>query len=196
MPTLREERYKEQRTHILLAAKSVFARKGFHDASIKDIMKEASVSNGAIFTYFRTKDAIIAEIIDEKLGLFRQRIDDIVNNADGLKFDEVILALLELVRKISLGPGRAMSLHVWSMSMLDEKIGQHTCAHFENINVSLARLITTFIKRGDLPENLNAKRSAKALFSILIPGYILQLTLCGGMDAKTYLSAHRTLWRD
>jgi AcrR family transcriptional regulator len=56
MPTLREERYNEQRSHILLAAKTVFARKGFHDASIKDIMKEACVSNGAIFTYFRTKD--------------------------------------------------------------------------------------------------------------------------------------------
>ena len=194
MPTLSEVRYNEQRSHILTAARVVFASKGFHKASIKDIMKEASVSNGAIFTYFKTKDAIILEIINQNLGVFCKRVDEIVESDERLSFDDVLIALLELVRQISLGPGRSMSLHVWSISMLDDLIASHTREHFDKIQNSLSCLVTKFKKRGELGGDVSAARAAKALFSILIPGYILQLTMLEGMDPKAYLKAHKALW--
>ena len=49
----------EQRTHILEAAKRVFARKGLA-ATMDDIAAEASVSHGLAYRYFASKEAILA----------------------------------------------------------------------------------------------------------------------------------------
>lgn len=193
MPTLSEVRYQEQRAHILLAARMVFAKYGFHRASIRDIMEEAKVSNGAIFTYFKTKDEMILEIIDQNLGLFTQRIQEVIATSEALKFDEVIVALLNLVRQISLGPGRSMSMHVWSLAMLEPEVAQHTTKHFDRIIASLERLIKKFQKSGGFPAKSNPQKSAKALFSVLIPGYIVQLLLVDSIEPEAYLKAHRGL---
>jgi AcrR family transcriptional regulator len=194
MPSLTETRYQEQRAHILMAARMVFARKGFHRTSIKDIMNEAGVSNGAIFAYFKNKDQMIIEIIDQNLGLFLQRVEAIADNPEDLAFEDVLIALLELVRQISFGPGRSMSMHVWSLAMLEPEVADHLRSHFENITLSLKRLVMRFQKLGDLPQTLSAQRTAKALFSILIPGYIVQLLLLESIEPRVYLKAHQTLW--
>lgn len=194
MPSLSEIRYQEQKAHILLAARTVFARNGFHRSSIRDIMEEAKVSNGAIFTYFKTKDDIIIEIIDQNLGVFCQRIDEIIQSSEKLCFEEVLVALLELVRKISLGPGRSMSMHVWSLSMLEPEVAKHTKRHFEKIIASLERLVKKFRNQTGSTSKANHRKTAKALFSMLIPGYIVQLLLVDGIEPSAYLKAQKSIW--
>ena len=193
MPALSQTRYDEQRAHILGAARQVFARKGFHQTSIKDIMEEAKVSNGAIFTYFKTKDEMILEIIRENLGQIIQRINEIVASSDHIDLEETLLALLEMVRQISLGPGRAMSMHVWSLSMVNPDVENHTREHCHQIHRSLEDLVKRFQKAGALSMDLNPKRTAKALFSMLLPGYILQLLLVERIEPLAYLKAYKGL---
>lgn len=194
MPTLSEIRYQEQRDHILLAARNVFAREGFHRASIRDVMEEAKVSNGAIFTYFKSKDEMILEIIDMNLGTFLRRVDDIIDSSEPLGFEEVLLALLELVKQISLGSGRSMSMHVWSLSMLEPGVGQHTKIHFQKILTSLVRLVKKYQKQGGALASANPQKISVALFSMLIPGFIVQLLLLDGLDTSAYLKAHKAIW--
>lgn len=193
MPALSQTRYDEQRAHILGAARQVFARKGFHQTSIKDIMEEAKVSNGAIFTYFKTKDEMILEIIRENLGQIIQRINEIVASSDHIDLEETLLALLEMVRQISLGPGRAMSMHVWSLSMVNPDVENCTREYCHQIHQSLEELVKHFQKAGALSMDLNPKRTAKALFSMLLPGYILQLLLVERIEPLAYLKAYKGL---
>lgn len=54
----------EQRTHILEAARRVFARKG-PAATMDDIATEASVSHGLPYRYFASKDAILHAITEQ-----------------------------------------------------------------------------------------------------------------------------------
>jgi len=57
---------------ILTAALRIFAVKGFHEARISDIAKEARVSESTIYEYFSTKEELLfsipAEVIREYLG--------------------------------------------------------------------------------------------------------------------------------
>jgi len=60
----------EERKHqILDAAIHVFSRDGFHEARMEDIAKEADMSKGALYWYFKSKD----EIITNLLGFFFDR---------------------------------------------------------------------------------------------------------------------------
>ena len=65
-----------KRNQLLLSAKRLFARQGFHSTSISDLTRETGLSVGTIYTYFASKDEIMVSIIEtgwqELLGRLRQ----------------------------------------------------------------------------------------------------------------------------
>ena len=63
MPRITAEHEAEKRQHILAAARRVFVAKGFHEASIDDVVAESGVSVGAIYNYYGGKDELIRESI-------------------------------------------------------------------------------------------------------------------------------------
>jgi AcrR family transcriptional regulator len=53
-----------RRSQILDAATRVFAKKGFHRATIKDVAKAAKIADGTIYNYFKNKTALLLGILD------------------------------------------------------------------------------------------------------------------------------------
>ena len=53
-----------RRNQILDAAATVFAEKGFHPTTIKDIAKVAGIADGTIYNYFKNKSALLIGIFD------------------------------------------------------------------------------------------------------------------------------------
>lgn len=58
-----------RRDQILRAAERVFAEKGFHAASISDVIDAAGISRGTFYLYFDSKRVIFSELLD---SLFRK----------------------------------------------------------------------------------------------------------------------------
>jgi AcrR family transcriptional regulator len=79
MPKLKEVIFLEKRQHILMCARQVFASQGYEATKIQHILKAAGISNGALFVYFQSKKELLLAIIDENLGMFCQRIDEIAD---------------------------------------------------------------------------------------------------------------------
>lgn len=52
----------EKRLLILKAAASVFAKNGYYHANVADICKQAGISNGALYKYFKNKEAVYRSI--------------------------------------------------------------------------------------------------------------------------------------
>jgi AcrR family transcriptional regulator len=60
---LRRRRHQElSREQILDAAEDVFARKGFHDATVKEIASAAEFSVGGVYSFFADKDDLFVQI--------------------------------------------------------------------------------------------------------------------------------------
>ena len=53
-----------RRKQILDAATQVFAEKGFHRATIKEIARVAGIADGTIYTYFASKDEVLLAVLD------------------------------------------------------------------------------------------------------------------------------------
>jgi AcrR family transcriptional regulator len=62
--TLREKTDQVRRSHILEAAAGVFAEKGYHRATIKDVARAAGVSDGSIYNVFENKTALLISLLD------------------------------------------------------------------------------------------------------------------------------------
>jgi len=65
MKVQNRERYAAtRRIQILDAAAQVFAERGFHLTTIKDIAREAGIADGTLYTYFENKTALLLGILE------------------------------------------------------------------------------------------------------------------------------------
>ena len=68
----------ERRQQILECARDVFAKRGYHDAKIEDIVNAAGVARGTFYLYFEDKRAVFEEIVDRafaQIGMVIVRVD-------------------------------------------------------------------------------------------------------------------------
>jgi len=54
----------ERRQQILTAARDEFAKRGYHQTTIDDIVAQAGVARGTFYLYFEDKRAVFADLID------------------------------------------------------------------------------------------------------------------------------------
>jgi AcrR family transcriptional regulator len=64
-----------RRTQILDAAAQVFAARGFHRTTVRDVAKAAGVADGTIYNYFENKTALLLGILDRLNENERRAID-------------------------------------------------------------------------------------------------------------------------
>jgi TetR/AcrR family fatty acid metabolism transcriptional regulator len=64
-----------RRAQILDAAAQVFAERGFHRTTVRDVAKAAGVADGTIYNYFENKTALLLGILDRLNETERQAID-------------------------------------------------------------------------------------------------------------------------
>jgi AcrR family transcriptional regulator len=73
--SLQEQLIIARRNQILDAATKVFAEKGFHPTTIKDIAREAGIADGTIYIYFENKTALMLGILDRMNESERRDVD-------------------------------------------------------------------------------------------------------------------------
>jgi AcrR family transcriptional regulator len=54
----------ERRHHILTASRDVFAKRGYHQSTIDDIVEQAGVARGTFYLYFEDKRAVFSDLMD------------------------------------------------------------------------------------------------------------------------------------
>jgi AcrR family transcriptional regulator len=67
----------QRREQILAAAGEVFAEKGYHSASISDVIVRAGIARGTFYLYFTGKHNVLEAILDDVLHTLRSRIEPI-----------------------------------------------------------------------------------------------------------------------
>ncbi|WP_419661926.1 transcriptional regulator, TetR family [Desulfosarcina variabilis str. Montpellier] len=91
----RKEREKERRRQqIIVAAKRVFSEKGFNKATMEDIAKEAELSPGTLYLYFKNKEELYASLSLRILQYLHIRVTH-VNKDTTLSPDQKVKALME-----------------------------------------------------------------------------------------------------
>src|SRR3954464_13265978 len=83
---------KARRNQILDAATQVFAAKGFHGATIRQIAQQAEIADGTIYIYFKTKTDLLLGILNRLNESERHKAD--MTQATGGDFASFLRAYL------------------------------------------------------------------------------------------------------
>lgn len=90
----RKERERERRRQqIMVAAKRVFSVRGYNKATMEDIAKEAELSPGTLYLYFKNKDELFSSLSIRVLQYLNIRLEHVVKNETEMSSDQKIEAL-------------------------------------------------------------------------------------------------------
>ena len=85
-------RYEQQRLEAIRAAASVFAEKGYHGASTKDIAAVLGIKQGSLYYYFKSKEEALHEVCLYGIREYVARMDAIADKDHG--FEAKLMAVV------------------------------------------------------------------------------------------------------
>lgn len=92
-----QETREARRAQILESALQVFSERGYHGASVSDLVAAAGVARGTFYLYFDSKDAVFRELLDELLAHLRSNVVGVDMSPGARPFEE---QLVETVARI------------------------------------------------------------------------------------------------
>jgi TetR/AcrR family transcriptional regulator, transcriptional repressor of aconitase len=193
LPKVSEEHRHSRRRQILDAAIECFARHGFQRTTMEDIIREADLSAGAIYSYFQSKEQIIATLADER----HEREEQII--AEGLKRSDTAASLRELFASFyesltepEVRKERRVGIHLWAEALCNPKV---LPLIRRGINQPL-KMISTAIadaqRRGELRGSINPDAVGRVLIG-LFHGLILQQAWDDKTDIAEFTKTARAM---
>jgi AcrR family transcriptional regulator len=183
MPRLRPERKAERRAQIVAAARTCFARSGFHHTTLQEVFAEAGLSAGCVYNYFRSKDELMLTIAEERHDDERRLI------AEASAMDDPVAALRQIAQtfadKYLKEDGlerRRIALQTWSEAQINPFILSSVRAGMDGPRAQLAQLI----RRGQTAKRLTSALDPDAIAHTLIAlfhGSVLQILWKPDIDA-------------
>src|ERR1700686_5885218 len=67
-PSLRDEQRALTRRRLFDGAEAVFARRGFHGASVEEIARESGATTGALYSNFASKEDLFLALFEERIA--------------------------------------------------------------------------------------------------------------------------------
>jgi len=184
----------ERQTRILDAAEHVFARAGFHAATMQDVAAEAGMSPGNLYRYFASKDAIIAGMAERDRTLIAADFAEL-DPARGNVLDQ----LEALGRRHLVDEPRekaVICLLIWAEAARNPEMARMCAAIDGTVVGGLAQAIAGAKAHGELPANLDDARFLQAIF-MMADGFLCRRATDPQFDpamaAETLFKAMRGL---
>jgi AcrR family transcriptional regulator len=184
----------QRQTRILDAAERVFARAGFHAATMNDVAVEAGMSPGNLYRYFASKDAIIAAMAERD----RSQIAE-----DFASLDPALGSLLDqleaLGRRHLVEEPREKAiicLQIWAEAARNPAMAKMCAAIDGTVLGGLAQAIAGAKSSGELPADLDDARFLQAVFMMADGFFCRRATdpsFDAAMAAETLFTAMRGL---
>jgi AcrR family transcriptional regulator len=188
-----DEDKKTKRQNILDAAFVIFSQKGFHKATVDDIIALADTGKGTVYNYFTNKEQLFFTLLDERGLKFRQQFLQSANDASEplLKLEHMIRVQLEFFNEnTSLWQIMVHELRPFSdASLLSELQRIKYCAQIDERIALFAKVIEEGRQAGVI-NYPDAQRAASMLFSIIIG---TAFSTCGDFEVEDRLISIRDL---
>ncbi|GAA2392746.1 TetR/AcrR family transcriptional regulator [Streptomyces glaucosporus] len=183
MARVSQEHLDARRRQILDGARRCFARNGFHATSMQDVLREAGLSAGAVYRYFRSKDELVAaialEVFEEVGGAF----EAVSRSEDPPPPGRILGEVLRLV----LGDGEEervpppLLVQVWAETLRSAELAEALDKGYARVREAWVRIVGAYQRRGLMRDDVPADQVARTLIGVA-QGFLLQRALFGAGD--------------
>jgi AcrR family transcriptional regulator len=182
VPRVLPEYLELRRRQIIEAAAACFDREGFHRTSMQDICREAELSPGAIYRYFRSKEEIIEAMGEEHLRRDLELIEAARRQEDTLEVFEELARLF--FNRFQL-ENAACDVELYAEALRNETIRETLKKGSDGIRESFKAVIQRAQERREIKPSLDPDAVARA-FMALFGGFVLQKAVDPDADIEAY----------
>ncbi|HKU58818.1 MAG TPA: TetR/AcrR family transcriptional regulator [Gaiellaceae bacterium] len=142
------EKAEDRRRSLVRAAIRVFAQKGFHDARVGDIAKEAGVAHGLLYHYFSSKEEVLETIFRETWTALAGEV---------VRIEESGAPLREQLRRFS-----TIFLGSWLMTPSLVRVMVHEVGRSPEVSSRVGELHEVFVRLRALIESARERGEVRA----------------------------------
>jgi len=159
----REQSRANTRERLLTAARSVFARGGFHGASVEEIASEAGYSTGALYSNFEGKEDLFVALMEREIEEHAQEIEAAVRAQVSIS-DRAAGGARQWMAMIEREPeALLLFMEFWAYGVREEKVRPQVAARFAQMRRVLTGLIADGVRDFDLELTIPAEHLAVAI---------------------------------
>jgi AcrR family transcriptional regulator len=174
MPKVKPERLAARRDEILEAAEMCFARQGFHQTTIQDVIRESRLSAGCIYTHFASKEDLI-----QAIGERRHARDSALFAASGEEVQPleslraIARAFIHDLQKEKGLRSRRVALQLWAEALRDEVIHEQVTSGIRKPISDIVDLLRCGQRLGIIDAAINPRATARTIVA-MFQGLVLQ----------------------
>ncbi|GAC1436006.1 MAG: TetR family transcriptional regulator [Solirubrobacteraceae bacterium] len=159
----REQRKQQTRERLLAAARSTFAARGYHGASVDEIAAAAGFSSGALYSNFDGKEDLFLELLRCELAEQAATIERGVGHPDTIaaRVQGGAAAWMEYVEREP--KMQMLFVEFWAYAARDPLVRGKVAAHFAELRAVLTRLVSEAARELGLELLLPAEQLAIAI---------------------------------
>ncbi len=173
--TLRTDLSAARKNQILDAAMTVFARSGFHEARMDDIVQESGLSKGTLYWYFKSKEEIITAISQRLFTTDIEQVESLLK-AEGTVSERLQQLIRDRVQGLQeMSDVVAILFEFYAVALRQDGVRQFIKTYFQNFHELLVALIQQGIERGEFRpvDALAAATALDAVFEGLIVRWLI-----------------------
>jgi TetR/AcrR family transcriptional repressor of uid operon len=193
-PFSAERGLSERHIRILDAAERVFARAGFHAATMNDVAAEAGMSPGNLYRYFASKDAIVAGIAERDRMEIAADFARLEPSRGGLLDQLEELGRQHMTRKPR--EKAIIAVQIWAEATRNPQMARMCAGIDDAVAIGLTAAVAAAVASGELPRNLDQARFLQAIF-MMADGFFCRRAVDPDFDAaagaETLFAAMRGL---
>ena len=161
-----------RKAQILDAATSVFARLGFHQARMDDIAQEAGLSKGALYLYYKSKDAIIFAILRVMFSMALRDLRAMEQSTAPVAEQLTRIAAYFAREMERMAPLQPIAFEFYAVAARHSGVRKYFREYFGTFNGVLTAIIRRGIESGEFRPGVDSHAAAIA-FSALFEGLAL-----------------------
>ena len=198
MPKVTEEHRATRRSEILADACRCFARDGFHSTSINDIIRESGLSAGAVYLYFKSKQQLIAAVVEMTLSTADELFEELLADDAVPSPEETLTFMLDAVMEHAVNNSQfgvdmsRVALHAWAEALRDPEIADRIEHTLRNLRGHYAQVARRWQAAGTIDPDTDPEHIGAVLLGT-VHAFALQRLLIPGTDPTEYLSGVRAL---
>jgi AcrR family transcriptional regulator len=159
----REQSRAQTRERLLSAARSVFARSGFHGASVEEIASEAGFSTGALYSNFDGKEDLFLVLMEREIDEHAREIAEAVR-ARASMAERARGGARQWMTMIEREPDvLLLFMEFWAYGVRDAQVRPKVAARFAQMRQVLTSLIAEGVREFDLELAIPAEELAVAI---------------------------------
>ena len=159
----REQSRANTRARLLAAARSVFARGGFHGASVEEIASEAGFSTGALYSNFEGKEDLFLVLMEREIEEHAQEIAAAVRERASVS-ERAAGGARQWMTMIEREPeALLLFMEFWAYGVRDARVRPKVAARFAQMRQVLTGLIADGVRDFDLELTIPAEQLAVAI---------------------------------